>query len=96
MLLYEPAAGGHGLAAQALAGGQRLQVLTGSDPSDFLERSRQFGVVDGVRRIDDLADLTAPHRLYDYTIPTSKFKSGGIEVIGLDPVLKDNPNNIGH
>jgi len=29
-------------------------------------------------------------------ITASKFKSCRIEVIGLDPVLKNNPNNIGH
>jgi GNAT superfamily N-acetyltransferase len=96
VLLDELAARGHGLAAQILVGGDRLQVFLGGDPGDFLEWSRQLGIVYRVRRIDHLADLRAPHRLYYDTITTSKFKSCGIEVIGLDPVLKNNPNNIGH
>ncbi len=73
-----------------------LQVFLGGDPGDFLEGSRQLGIVYGVRGIDHLADLRAPDRLYYDTIPLSKFKSCRIEVVGLDPVLKNNPNNIGH
>jgi hypothetical protein len=96
VLLDELTARSHGLAAQILVGGDRLQVFLGGNPGDFLERSRQLGIVYRVRRIDHLADLRAPHRLYYDTITTSKFKSCRIEVIGLDPVLKNNPNDIGH
>jgi hypothetical protein len=49
-----------------------------------------------MRRLDHLANLCTSSGLDDYTISSGKLESCGIEVVDLDPVVENDPYNIGH
>jgi hypothetical protein len=49
-----------------------------------------------MRRFDHLADLDALAGLHYYAVPANEFESGGIKMVGLASLLKDDPYDIGH
>jgi hypothetical protein len=55
-----------------------------------------LGIVDRMGWLDHLADFAPFGCLDDYAISPGKLESCGIEVVDLDPIVKNDPYNIGH
>jgi hypothetical protein len=49
-----------------------------------------------MRGFDHLADLWTTGGLDDHAVPSAKLKTGGVEVVDLDPARKHDPYYFGH